>query len=73
MADMNDENLKVFNSMKGNYNTANTELTEATQKLNDFQPQKLTGGQIAFGSVLIVSGAIMVGVSIWQLTRLYNQ
>ena len=73
MADMNDENLKVFNSMKGNYNTAHTELTEATQKLNDFQPQKLTGGQIAFGSVLIVAGAIMVGVSIWQLTRLYNQ
>lgn len=73
MADMNDENLKVLNSMKGNYNNANRELTEATMKLDDFQPQKLTGGQIAFGSVLIVAGAIMVGVSIWQLTKLYNQ
>lgn len=50
-----------------------TEINTATQKLNDFQPQKLTGGQIAFGSVLIVAGAIMMGVSIWQLTKLYNQ
>jgi hypothetical protein len=33
----------------------------------------MNNGQIAFGSVLILAGAIMVGVSIWQLTKLYNQ
>lgn len=49
------------------------ELDKATKNLADFKPQTMTGGQIAFGSVLILAGAIMVGVSIWQLTKLYNQ
>ena len=55
------------------YNGAKTELNQATEKLNNFKPEQLTGGQIAFGSVLILAGAVMVGVSIWQLTKLYNQ
>ena len=49
------------------------ELDKATWDLDHFSPQKMSGGQIAFGSVLILAGAIMVGVSIWQLTKLYNQ
>ena len=70
---MNNDTVTKLNTMKNQYNTAQTELDTATQALDDFNPQKLTGGQIAFGSVLIVAGAIMVGVSIWQLTKLYNQ
>jgi hypothetical protein len=50
-----------------------TELETATQRLDNFSGFKMNGGQIAFGSVLILAGAIMVGVSIWQLTKLYNQ
>ena len=50
-----------------------TELETATQRLDNFSGFKMRGGQIAFGSVLILAGAIMVGVSIWQLTKLYNQ
>ena len=50
-----------------------TELETATQRLDNFSYFKMSGGQIAFGSVLILAGAIMVGVSIWQLTKLYNQ
>ena len=73
MSKMNDKNVTAMNTAKANLNSAQTELDKATQALDDFAPQKLTGGQIAFGSVLIVAGAIMVGVSIWQLTKLYNQ
>ena len=33
----------------------------------------MSTGQILFGSGLILAGAIMMGVSIWQLTNLYNK
>ena len=48
---------------------------------HDVQPKDLLAGFRNFGPVLrgkllhglILAGAIMVGVSIWQLTKLYNQ
>ncbi len=71
--DINQETMTKYFEAQTKYNGAKTELNQATEKLNNFKPEQLTGGQIAFGSVLILAGAVMVGVSIWQLTRLYNQ
>ena len=67
------DDTTIMDYQLANKNLAKTEMDTATQNLNNFKPEQLTGGQIAFGSVLILAGAIMVGVSIWQLTKLYNQ
>ena len=71
--DINQETMTKYFEAQTKYNGAKTELNQATEKLNNFKPEQLTGGQIAFGSVLILAGAVMVGVSIYQLTKLYNQ
>jgi hypothetical protein len=71
--DINQETMTKYFVAQSKYNGAKTELNQATEKLNNFKPEQLTGGQIAFGSVLILAGAVMMGVSIWQLTKLYNQ
>lgn len=71
--DINQETMTKYFVAQSKYNGAKTELNQATEKLNNFKPEQLTGGQIAFGSVLILAGAVMMGVSIWQLTKLYNK
>lgn len=46
-------------------NAANNTLSGASTKL--------TGAQIAFGTFTIVLGAVMMGVSIWQLVKMNNK
>ena len=50
-----------------------TELTKATKALDDAVYQQMSTGQILLGGGLILAGAVMMGVSIWQLTELYNK
>ena len=48
----------------------NEESAKATVALENV---KLSTGQILLGGGLILAGAVMMGVSIWQLTELYNK
>jgi hypothetical protein len=53
---------------------AKTEYVNAQNAVKDSANYaQMTGGQFAFGATLFIAGAIMIGVSIWQLKTLYNQ
>ena len=41
--------------------------------MNSVSNSALTGGQIFIGSFFIEVGAVSMGISIWQLTKLYNK
>jgi hypothetical protein len=63
---------KALTKLSKNIANASKELDKANGALNSAQTT-LTGGQIAAGTFAIVLGAVMMGVSIWQLTRLYSK
>ena len=50
-----------------------TEVTKATQALDDAVYQHMSTGQILLGGGLILAGAVMMGISIWQLESLYSK
>ena len=52
--------------------SATTELEKANATLNSTQ-SSLTGAQIAGGVFSIALGAVMMGLSIWQLSKLYSE
>ena len=62
-----------FLEYNGKLATAETELNKCTAKLNSVSNSALTGGQIFVGSLFIAVGAVSMGISIWQLTKLYNK
>ena len=62
-----------FFEYNGKLATAETELNKCTAKLNSVSNSALTGGQIFVGAFFIALGAVSMGISIWQLTKLYNK
>ena len=64
--------MKKLNALAGKMTNATKELEKAQQGLAS-APSSLSGGQIAAGSFTIVLGAVMMGISIWQLTKLYSK
>lgn len=59
---------------KANYEAAKTEFLKARGSERAHEGYiYMSGNQIALGAGLIFMGAVMMGVSIWQLTTLYNQ
>ena len=62
-----------FLEYNGKLATAETELNKCTAKLNSVSNSALTGGQIFIGSFFIAVGAVSMGISILQLTKLYNK
>jgi hypothetical protein len=64
--------MKKLNALAGKMTNATKELEKAQQGLAS-APSSLSGGQIAVGSFTIVLGAVMMGISIWQLTKLYSK
>lgn len=51
---------------------AHKEMTKASEALNAVNPG-LSGGQIALGSFFITLGAVMIGISIWQLIEINSK
>ena len=69
-------NNNFSNSIKlleEHYETCKTELAKAGKALDDAVYTKMSTGQILFGSGLLLAGVVMMGISIWQLTNLYNK
>lgn len=52
--------------------SAHTELTKASEAISGVNPG-LTSGQIALGSFFITLGAVMIGISIWQLIEINSK
>jgi hypothetical protein len=65
--------LSAIDLLKKDLATAKTELNKATQNMNNFVAKEMSTGQILLGGGMILAGAIMMGVSIWQLTELYSK
>ena len=70
---IHEHNPEVLSQLQTDITAGQKELAEAKLAVQNGNYQHLSGKQIALGGGLILAGAIMVGVSIWQLTKLYNQ
>ena len=70
---IHEHNPEVLSQLQTDITAGQKELAEAKLAVQNGNYQHLSGKQIALGGGLILAGAVMVGVSIWQLTKLYNQ
>ena len=61
-----------LNSLSNQMSSASKELNIANANLASVS-NKLTGAQLALGGFAIVLGAVMMGVSIWQLIEMNNK
>jgi hypothetical protein len=64
----------IVDSLRTNLTNSKKELISAESAINKSSSYAhLSTGQIFLGGTLILAGAVMMGVSIWQLTELYNK